>query len=848
MCGVVSIIYPNDQKNIGNEACFLLKKLEYRGYDSTGAAFVSEKGEINLIKKVGAPSVVTEELEIGKRVGQKFIGQVRWATYGSVTDKNAQPHEVACHTHLVGAHNGNISNTDSLKEFLLENGHLVKSDNDGEMLVHLIEHYYARLLSKNKKPTTDKKTELFKDAIRQAEQKAVGSYAACVTAPDVPGVFAIKSGSSLYAGKGKDAHGEFIVVSSDLTSVLSKTRFLIPLVEGEGLYFTHNNYTVFSLKDDINKKPGLKRSRLNIQDIALQPKYNYYMEQEIYTSPANLDVLIKYYLVESDEKTIHKLFEQRYKEHRALLYEFVKLYDVFDHQKLKQAFENIMMHPDFEQIFKAVTATQLASLKNAKSVGFTSEDSTLLNELLGFGEDYFMKLFVLDLMIIWKKKRTILKYKNQTIDILKKARDEGSRIYIVASGTSYHAALTAAVFFNSLEHVSVIVANPGMFRSCYLDSVKTKDILIGVSQSGETKDLVDIFVDIREKYGKQIQLLSVVNNENSTIPQEKSDFYLPILCGTEIAVAATKSFISQIALFKLLALSISQSDEQVKNKLGKIKHYMDFTLKNITEDITEVVLKLFMKPSIHILGTSLLGIAKEGALKIREVVLNHTEGYDSAEFKHGPNTILGKNTIYSLTDLEQLHSNILRFFRDLRTTDFRDTDQLNSFVELLSNFKFNDYGTEILKGNYENDAEREIYQKTYAKYAELVNIEDYFSNYPLIFICSPDERDKRITISQIHTHKIRGADIILIAEEDEDLRKAIEGKPAGFEDTYYSKYVRIPKTDDKFMFVFQVTLALQLLALNMSVVKRKYLNKNKVENHGIHPDVPKNVSKSITVD
>ncbi|MBI9067967.1 MAG: SIS domain-containing protein [Salinivirgaceae bacterium] len=847
MCGVVSIIYANDNKNIGNEACFLLKKLEYRGYDSTGASFINTDGEINLMKKVGAPSVVTEELEIGKRSGQKFIGQVRWATYGSVTDENAQPHEVQCHTHMVGAHNGNLSNTDTLKEFLVENGHNVKSDNDGEMLVHLIEHFYAKLLAKKKTNTTEEKVAFLKEAIHQAEKKAVGSYAACITAPDIPGIFAIKSGSSLYAGKGKDANGEFIVVSSDLTSILSKTRFLIPLIEGESLYFTHDDYVVFSLCDGTEKKPGLKRSRLNIQDIALQPRFDYYMEQEIYTSPANLDILMKYYLVEEDENTIHQIFESDYKNHRTLLYDFVKLYDVFDQKELIQSFKAIMENPVFEKLYQAILNTKLESLKNAKSIGFTSEDTTLLNELLGFGEEYFMKLFVMDLMIIWKKKRTILKYKKQTIEVFKKAKAEGTRVYIVASGTSYHAALTAAAFFNNIEGFSVIVANPGMFRSFYLASVKEHDVLIGVSQSGETKDLVDIFIDIRASYGKNIKLISIVNNENSTIPQEKSDFYLPILCGAEIAVAATKSFISQIALFKLIALSMSHSDEDVKNKMGKIKHYMDFTLKNVEEDITEVVLKLFLKPSMHILGTSLIGIAKEGALKIREVVLNHTEGYDSAEFKHGPNTILGKNTIYSFNDLEKLHTNILSYFIDLKLSEFKNIEQLNSFVSLLRNFKFSDYGTEILKGNYESDAEQAVYKKAYESYAEQVNIEDYFSNYPLIFICPPDERDKRTTITQIHTHKIRGADIILIAEEDEDLRKAIEGKPSG-QENYFNKYIRIPKTGDKFIFVFQATLALQLLALNMSIVKRKYLNKNKVENHGIHPDVPKNVSKSITVD
>jgi len=405
----------------------------------------------------------------------------------------------------------------------------------------------------------------------------------------------------------------------------------------------------------------------------------------------------------------------------------------------------------------------------------------------------------------------------------------------------------AALFLNNIEGVSVITANPGMFRSLYMNSLKETDIIIGISQSGETKDLVDIFIDVRHKYGEKLKLISVVNNENSRIPQEQSDFYLPILCGTEIAVAATKSFISQIALFYTISLAVNHKDGHIKQRLGTIKHFMDFTLKTIEQDITEVVLKLFLKPSLHILGTSLIGVAKEGALKIREVVLNHTEGYDSAEFKHGPNTILGKNTIFSFNDLEKLHSNMLAYFNNVYTHNFKNDSQFRSFILLMKNFKFSDYGAEILKGAYENSAEQKVYQKAYEDYTEHINIENYFSNYPLIFICPPDERDKRITISQIHTHKIRGADIILIAEDDEDLRKAVEGKPAG-QEHYFFKFIKIPKTGDKYIFVFAATLALQLLALNMSVTKRKYLNKNKVENHGVHPDVPKNVSKSITVD
>lgn len=132
-------------------------------------------------------------------------------------------------------------------------------------------------------------------------------------------------------------------------------------------------------------------------------------------------------------------------------------------------------------------------------------------------------------------------------------------------------------------------------------------------------------------------------------------------------------------------------------------------------------------------------------------------------------------------------------------------------------------------------------------YIETVNLENYFSNYPLLFVCPPDERDIRITISQVHTHKIRGADIVMIAEDDKDLEKAVSGWPAGF-DQYFNKFLKIPSTGDKNIFVFQSAVVLQLLALRMSVEKMKVLNRLKVENHGVHPDVPKNVSKSITVD
>ena len=78
-------------------------------------------------------------------------------------------------------------------------------------------------------------------------------------------------------------------------------------------------------------------------------------------------------------------------------------------------------------------------------------------------------------------------------------------------------------------------------------------------------------------------------------------------------------------------------------------------------------------------------------------------------------------------------------------------------------------------------------------------------------------------------------------------KKAVSGKP-GTLDEYWYKFIKLPKTDDKNIFVFEAAVVLQMLALKMSIAKMKYLNRSKIESHGVHPDVPKNVSKSITVD
>ncbi|MDY0382048.1 MAG: glutamine--fructose-6-phosphate aminotransferase, partial [Candidatus Cloacimonadaceae bacterium] len=200
-CGVLGMALPKVSVNLGKYASQLLKALEYRGYDSTGAAFLNGDKEITLLKDVGAPSTLVKTLGIEKQAGKIFCGQVRWATFGYVDQTNAQPHVVRCKRHIFGAHNGNITNTRELKVFLTKEGHTVLSDNDGEMLVHSVEHYFDIEMNKAKNPSdAEERKACMRRAIILTAEKMIGSYAAVIVDPETQTSWAIKAGSSLYFG------------------------------------------------------------------------------------------------------------------------------------------------------------------------------------------------------------------------------------------------------------------------------------------------------------------------------------------------------------------------------------------------------------------------------------------------------------------------------------------------------------------------------------------------------------------------------------------------------------------------------------------------------------------------
>jgi glucosamine 6-phosphate synthetase-like amidotransferase/phosphosugar isomerase protein len=352
-----------------------------------------------------------------------------------------------------------------------------------------------------------------------------------------------------------------------------------------------------------------------------------------------------------------------------------------------------------------------------------------------------------------------------------------------------------------------------------------------------------------------------VNNVSSTIGQEKCDTVLPLRCGPEIAVPATKSFMNQLAMLYGLALRLGQarlgrlglaSDarealrvelEERFEALGDLPRLIRETLAGTEVEVEEAANLLFLRPSLHILATRLLAIAREGALKIREVVLNHTEGFEGSEFKHGPNTILGVNTIFGIEEVVRFLRRMTgRMDEALRMANERGlpAEAGRRIAQALADSALSPAATPFSL----HAEEKKVF---YGAAGQDHALGALYEDYPLVFVTGPDETDVNLTVSQVNTHKIRGATCVMVAEENAALRQAVT-KPPTDNPHYRAVYIALPRTNDNLMVVFSATVVLQRLALRMSLLKQEYLERLGFADHGVHPDVPKNVSKSITVD
>ena len=209
MCGIVGYIGHRNALPIVVEA---LKRLEYRGYDSSGCALIHD-GELQVYKRAGKIIELERCLpEPNKCTGNLAIAHTRWATHGEPNEVNAHPH-LDCKGEIAIVHNGIIENYKLLRDKLIELGHTFISETDTEVIVHLIEQF---LLSE---PTLE-------DAVRSAMTKVEGTYGLVVMSLKEPDkLIAVRKGSPLIIGIGENEH----FITSDVNAIIIHTKRVIYL-------------------------------------------------------------------------------------------------------------------------------------------------------------------------------------------------------------------------------------------------------------------------------------------------------------------------------------------------------------------------------------------------------------------------------------------------------------------------------------------------------------------------------------------------------------------------------------------------------------------------------------------
>ena len=218
------------------------------------------------------------------------------------------------------------------------------------------------------------------------------------------------------------------------------------------------------------------------------------------------------------------------------------------------------------------------------------------------------------------------------IEKMRRAR----HLYFIACGTSYHAALAGSVYFAQLAGRPAIPVLAPQFIAQYAPAVGHEDVGLFISQSGETKDVLNA-LEAAEARG--MDCYGLANVVGSTLTKATS-FCLPLCCGYEISVPATKTFTNQVITFLYLAYRMAGLDTRA---LDTIPNLMEKTIQAVGPQIEGIAGEINEWNDMYCLGYgATYPIALEGALKLKEITYAHCEGTLSTEFKHGPLSAVSK--------------------------------------------------------------------------------------------------------------------------------------------------------------------------------------------------------------
>ena len=225
---------------------------------------------------------------------------------------------------------------------------------------------------------------------------------------------------------------------------------------------------------------------------------------------------------------------------------------------------------------------------------------------------------------------------NREVDTMVEKMKHVRNLYFIGCGTSYHAASVGAVYFAQLAGRAVIPVLAPQFVPQYAPTVNHEDVGIFVSQSGETKDVLNA---LEAAEAKGMACFGLANVVGSTLTKTAS-LCLPLCCGYEISVPATKTFTNQVVTFLYLAYKMAGKDV---HELENIPALMEQTIEMVEPQIKDIAQDINEWNDLYCLGYgATYPIALEGALKLKEITYAHCEGMLSTEFKHGPLSAVSK--------------------------------------------------------------------------------------------------------------------------------------------------------------------------------------------------------------
>ncbi|MCF6203551.1 MAG: glutamine--fructose-6-phosphate transaminase (isomerizing) [Methylococcaceae bacterium] len=261
MCGIVGGVAERNVVPILLEG---LRRLEYRGYDSSGVAVLNKKGKLQRVRSIG--KIINLDAKI-EELSEPFFGQIgiahtRWATHGVPSENNAHPH--ICKNKVAVVHNGIIENYQELKTEQIKSDYQFSSETDTEVIVHAIHQQLE---------TTDDLLQ----AVTQAISFMKGAYALGVTAIDNPETLIVaRKGSPLVIGVGIGEH----FIASDVSALLPVTQNFIFLEDGDVARVTRQTVEIFNEQGQLVERP-VKQSNLTSQSVDLGD-HKHYMHKEIF--------------------------------------------------------------------------------------------------------------------------------------------------------------------------------------------------------------------------------------------------------------------------------------------------------------------------------------------------------------------------------------------------------------------------------------------------------------------------------------------------------------------------------------------------------------------------------------